>query len=82
MSFRAFLYCWLQILLGGIRPLSELGGRISRGRWGEAVTLLLMAQTALDTLLPSDGVKALALHSGRLNSVSGLLKRTEKRLDI
>lgn len=39
---------------------------------------LLRAQAALDTLLPSDGVKALALHSGRLNSMSGLLKSTDE----
>lgn len=44
---------------------------------------LLVVQTALDMLLPSDRLKALALRSGGLNSrMSGFLKRADKRLQV
>lgn len=64
VSVRAFLYCWLQILLGGIRQLLELGGKISKGESCELQEPPSDGtKSCLDTLLPSSRVKALALHS-------------------
>lgn len=64
MSVRAFLYCWLQILLGGIRQLLELGGKISKGESCELQEPPSDGtKSCLDTVLSSSRVKVLALHS-------------------
>lgn len=54
VSFGAFLYCWLQILLGGIRPLPELGGKIGKGESCELQDPPSDGTNSwLDTFLPS-----------------------------
>lgn len=84
--FRAFLSCWLQILLGGIRPRPELGGKSSKGESCKRQDPPADGtNSSLDTLQPSNRVKALALHSGSLNSRMSVLlrkKRADKRLEV
>lgn len=47
VSFRAFLFCWLQILLGRIHPLPELGGETDKGKAVKCKTLLVLPPAAV-----------------------------------
>lgn len=81
VSFSAFLYCWLQILLGRIRPLPEMAGEVSNGgNWQLQDPPPAGTSSCLDTFYPQTGSERLpCTPAASTQECLAFLKRADKK---